>query len=117
MYLLLFVTAAQVSSPEYKTVVRCTPQLIDALVEGLQRISENLFAVGLISPDVRDQVLDTVHTRREKTSRLVASITDRVKCTPSDFDKFVSILKEQGAWTNHIVSQLIGTYTENKFNN
>ena len=104
-------------SPEYKTMVRCTPQLIDELVQGLQRVSENLFAVGLISPDVRDQVLDTVHTRREKTSRLVASITDRVKSTPSDFDKFVSILKEQGLWTNHIVSHLISTYTENKFDN
>lgn len=103
------------SSAEYNTMVQCTPQLIDALVEGLQRVSESLFAAGLISPDIRDLVLDTVHTRREKTSRLVASMTHRVNSSPSDFDKLVSILKEQGPWTNHIVSHLISTYTANKF--
>ena len=105
------------SSPEYKTMVRCTPQLVDALVESLQRVSDSLFAAGLISPDVHDLVLDshTVHTRREKASRLVASITNRVNSTPSDFDKLISVLKEQGRWTNDIVSHLIATYTENKF--
>ena len=103
------------SSPEHKTMVRCTSQLVDALTNDPQRVSDSLFAADLISPGIRDLVLDTVHTRRDKASRLVASMTDRVNTTLSDFDKFVSILKEQGRWTNHIVSHLIVTYTENKF--
>ena len=115
LYCLIVIAAAPLSSPEYKTMVRCTPQLVDALKNDPQSINDSLFAADLISPGIRDLVLDTVHTRREKASRLVASMTDRANSTPSDFDKFVSILKEQGRWTNHIVSHLIATYTENKF--
>lgn len=76
---------------EYKTMVRCIPELVDALTQWVsdpQRItcSDRLFAAGLISPNIRDYVSNPKYTDRDKASRLVASITDRVNRTPSDFE-------------------------------
>lgn len=102
------------NSPEYKTMICCTPQLVDALTNDLQTICENVYSAGLIPPHIRDLILHEKYRDHERASRLVASITDRVNCTPSDFNKFVSILKEQGEWTNHIVSHIVATFTENK---
>ena len=98
-------------------MVSCTPDLTDVLSNDLQRVSDSLFAADLISPGIHDLVLDTVLTRHYKASMLVASMADRIKSTPSDFNNFVSILKKQGPWTNHIVSDLIATYTEKRFDN
>ena len=96
-------------------MIHCAPQLVDALSNDLETVSEDLFAAGLISAGTRNHILHKEQHDHEKASRLVSNITDRVNSSPSDFDKLVSILKEQGPWTDHILSHLIATYTENKF--
>ena len=96
-------------------MVRCTPQLTDTLSIDPQRISDSLFSSFLIPLSLHDMVIHPTLTPREKASRLVAAMTDRVSASPSDFAKFVTILREQGSWTTTIISLLEATPEETRF--
>ena len=96
-------------------MVRCTPQLTDTLSIDPLPINEELFSSFLIPLAVHNFVVESTVTRREKASRLVAAMTDRVSASSSDFAKFVTILREQGSWTDHIVSLVEATLTETRF--
>ena len=100
-------------SPEYQAIVACTPQLTDTLALGRlgpTTISEHLFAKGLISSDIHEEMIHSTRLPREKAQQLVFTMTARVKINACYFDAFVAVLKEQGDWTKDIVSTLMDTY-------
>lgn len=99
------------ASPEYQTMVRCTTQLTDTIAQAPKQVAEALFAEGYIAPAIlEDMQMETVRPR-DKASRLVSSVTDRVKNKPSAFHDFVDLLKKQGPWTKDLVESLNTTYS------
>ena len=99
------------ASPEYLTMVRCTPQLTDTIAGDPKRVADSLFAEGYIAPAIHDDMQMEMMRPRDKASKLVASMSDRIKNTPSVFHKFIRLLKEQGSWTKDLVESLNTTYT------
>ena len=94
--------------------MECTSKLTALLKHDLLEISDHLFAQGLISEDIREQLtLQTVEEQR-RASRLVSNLTDRVKTNPSIFKEFVSVLKALGPWTQDIVKDLEEVYAKNR---
>ncbi len=84
-------------APEYKTMLSCTPQLNDIIAQDPQRTCDEMIAAGLIqSVHIREFIRHPTHTDRAKATKLVDFMTDRVKTSPSDFDKFMAILKKGG---------------------
>ena len=94
------------SSPEYNTMLSCTPQLITAIAQDPLTICDEMIAAGLIqSVYIREFIRHPTNTDRAKATKLVDFMTDRVKTSPSDFDKFIAILKRL-SWTEDIVGIL-----------
>ena len=101
-------------SPEYKTMLSCTPQLNDIIAQDPQRTCDEMIAAGLIqSVHIREFIRHPTHTDRAKAARLVDFMTDRVKTSPSDFDKFMTILGKL-SWTKRIVGILLTTLAQNR---
>lgn len=99
------------ASPEYLTMVRCTTQLTDTIAGDPKRVAESLFAEGYIAPALLDDMqMDTMRSR-DKASKLVSSISDRIRNKPSTFHEFVRLLKEQGPWTKDLIESLNTTYS------
>ncbi len=102
------------SSPEYKTMLSCTPQLNGIIAQGPQETCDEMIAAGLIqSVHIREFIRHPTHTDRAKAAKLVDFMTDRVKTSPSDFDKFMTILGKL-SWTKRIVGILLTTLAQNR---
>ena len=94
------------SSPEYNTMLSCIPQLITAIAQDPLTICDEMIAAGLIqSVYIREFIRHPTNTDRAKATKLVDFMTDRVKTSPSDFNKFMDILKRL-SWTEDIVGIL-----------
>ncbi len=71
-----------------------------------------MIAAGLIqSVHIRDFIRHPTHTDRAKATKLVDVMTDRVRASSPDFDKFMEILKTL-SWTERIVGILQSTYQQ-----
>ena len=97
-------------SPEYKTMVACTPQLTDALAIDPTSISGNLFAKGIIPHKLHSRLVQSKDGSHDKACQLLDSVTTCVKTRASNFDILLAVLKQQGEWTKAIVSILTDTY-------
>ena len=87
----------------------CHVVLVDLLKPAIASLGDVLFARGLIPLDMKDSVQET--SRPSAAARLVVScLTTQVKYNPSVYHKFVSILREQGQWTELIVERLSSCY-------
>ncbi len=94
------------SSPEYRTMLSCTSQLITTIAQDPQRTCDEMIAAGLIqSVHIREFIRHPTNTDHAKATKLVDFMTDRVKTSPSDFNKFMDILKRL-SWTEDIVGIL-----------
>ena len=101
------------SSPEYKTMISCTPQLNDIIAQDPQRTCDKMIAAGLIqSVHIREFIRHPIHTDHAKATKLVDFMTDRVKTSPSDFYQFMAILKSL-SWTKRIVGIVLTTLAQN----
>ena len=102
-------------SPEYKTMVACTPQLTDALAIDPASISGNLFSKGIIPHNFHSQLVHSKDTHRDKACQLLESVMTCVKTSASNFDILLDVLKEQGDWMKTISSILTDTYFNIRF--
>ncbi len=101
------------SSPEYKTMLSCTPQLNDIIAQDPQRTCDEMIAAFNQSVHIREFIRHPTHTDRAKATKLVDFMTDRVKTSPSDFYKFMAILTRL-SWTERIVGILLTTLAHNR---
>ena len=95
-------------------MLSCTPQLNDIIAQDPQRTCDEMIAAGLIqSVHMREFIRHPTHTDRAKATKLVDFMTDRVKTSPSDFDKFMAILTRL-SWTERIVGILLTKLASNR---
>ena len=66
-----------------------------------------LFEKGHIPESLYDNLVHSPDISRDKAMKLLTAVRDRVCVDSSYFDTFISILKEQGDWTNDIVRVLL----------
>ena len=97
-------------SPEYTTMRECHVVLVDLLKPAIASLGNALFARGLIPQDVKENLRMNSITPADKASEVVDCLTDQVKHNKSAYHKFVSILREQGQWTELIVEKLSSCY-------
>ena len=78
------------NTPEYRTMIMCTPQLEGAMRNDLTKLCGEIAAVGLISPDrasaLRNQRIDV----DERAASLVELVANRVKGNSDDYVLFVN---------------------------
>ena len=79
---------------EYRALFQCTSGLTDLLQHNLS-VSDKLLEKGLITKDVYDYVLTAQGvSSKQKASKLVSCLTDRVKDAAQVFHDLVALLKE-----------------------
>ena len=109
------VPSAEPETPEYQTLATCTPQITSALSLDPVTVGEHLRAKGFLPEDKYEYLLHSTDIPRDKARQLLIVMTAQIKANPSNFDQFITLLKEQGDWTNDIVSILMDTYMKIRF--
>lgn len=82
-------------SPEYKSLVHYTSDLIDCLQHSLISISSKLLEKGLVTVDVHN-LIQTAHglSERDKASRLVTCVSSCIKQSTEKFSILIKILQK-----------------------
>ena len=96
-------------SPEYRTIKLTWALLTDLLSHSIQLIGDKLFAEGLIPTDVHDTVRGSTRPR-QATRDLLTYLIDQIQINTSVYNKFISILKSLGPWTNSMVENMTTCY-------
>ena len=98
---------------EYLTMVECTTQITTLFKHDLSSISDYLWAQGMMSEDIRGELLEPSLTRSFKATLLVNTLTERIRNLPGDYHKFVEIVKMLGPWARDMAEHLDQIYTKN----
>ncbi len=104
------------STPQYKTMLSCKSALITTITQAPQQFYDEMIAADFLVKfiQIREFIRHPVHTNRAKATKLVNFMTDRVKTSPSDFERFMAILKRL-PWTKQIVGILQSSYQQEFF--
>ena len=102
-------------SPEYQTMVACTPQLTTALALDPETISGYLLARGLTPRTLHSRLIQSGDARCDKAQQLVDAMTTCVQVKASNFNLFIAVFEGAGDWTERITSILIDTYCKKRF--
>ncbi len=94
-------------------MLSCVPQLNTALTQAPKEIFDDLLAAGLMSERERYFMHNDAHDTDKKAAKLVNTMIDRVKATPSEFNTFVAIL-ERKRWTESIAQVLKTALAQNR---
>ena len=99
------------SSTEYLTIVTCASQLATALHSD-RDIPHHLHAKGFITKDIYDDVINPrcMLSASDKACELVSGIRRAVERSPTNYNKLVSFLRENGDRYNDIVKILEEEY-------
>ena len=101
-------------SPEYQTIIACTPQLTRILAFDPTAFSGHLLAKGLIPHCLHSQLVYSTDTPSDKAQRLLVAMTECIQTNTTAFDVFIAVLKNQGDWTKKIVSMLMSIYIKKR---
>lgn len=81
------------NSPEYKTIIQCTPNLTTAVKDDLPSLSGELLAAGLIADDnqaaLNNQFVDKAH----RAAQLVGFVRNRVSLDTDNYHSFIRLLE------------------------
>ena len=100
------------NTPEYRTIIQCTPELTTALKSDLVSLSGELLAVGLIADDnaaaLRNQFIDVAH----RAAQLVGFVRNRVSLDTANYYSFIQVLKQRQDEHKEILQILYRKYRE-----
>ena len=83
-------------SPEWHSVMECTSILIDSIKEDPDRVAAALFEKQLLSQNEYDKevfVTGTESTPHSKSQRIVAAVTNKIKCDSQFFEELLHVLE------------------------
>ena len=85
-------------SPEYETIKKHQPTLVEAIALNLTELADRLFSGEFISETVRNEVFNTSGiSDRQKAGKLVENIRHQIRVTPSKFQDFIGILNSDSS--------------------
>ena len=81
---------------EHKALVRCNQVMVDHLVaHGCKSIADSLVGEELITFEDYSKIqLDSID--QDKARKIVEAVQNNVKAKPSNFGKFIAVLKKKG---------------------
>ena len=81
------------NSPEFRTIIQCTPELTTALKNDLVSLSGELLAAGLIADDnaaaLNNQFVGAAH----RVAELVGFVRNRVMLDTNNYLSFIKVLQ------------------------
>ena len=100
------------NTPEYRTIIKCTPKLISAVKNDLGALSGELLAAGLISEDNSSALKNNHIDEPHRAADLVEFVRNKVLLDPRNYNKFIEVLKEREAEHETILKILDEKYKE-----
>lgn len=101
------------ATPEYKTLISLTGELRCAVQSDLVTLSDSLKAEYLISPDNASQLRNQMHSKAERSAKLVDNIQNKVQQNAQHYHTFVRVLDSQGReYYRDILSRLHEVYQQ-----
>jgi hypothetical protein len=101
---------------EYRTMIKCTVKLRNAVSDNLVPLSGCLLSKGLITVD-NERELRYIHTlEADRAAKLVQMIQGKVQLDHQNYHKFVDILKEEDSrYYSDILTTLTKTLREGNY--
>lgn len=100
------------NTPEYRTIIQCTPELTTALKHELVPLSAELLAAGLISEDNSSALRNQFVGQSERTAQLLGFVRNRVLLDTANYHSFIRVLKRREDDHNDILQILHKKYRE-----
>lgn len=97
---------------EYRTIIRCTSKLVNALKHDLGSLSVELLSAELISEGNASSLTDRYHNEVDRATRLVEFVRTQVELNPRNYGKFIEVLKEREVEHASILNTLETKYKE-----
>ena len=103
-----FISSATSSqeSPEYKLILRLTPELRTAIQDDLQDISDSLLSCGMITQDGHEDFTNCYKSTHTRAASLIRAVQNRIKSDRHYFSKFVQVLEKNKQYYNSILQKL-----------
>ena len=98
------------NTPKLRTLIKCTPQLKDAVQDDLDSLSGELLAANLISSDNDSHLRNPHVSAAYRAADLVAYVRTRVALAASDYHVFIEVLKKREADHKNILKILAEEY-------
>ena len=83
------------NTPEYRTIVQCTPELTAAVKDDLTSLSGELLAAGLIAEDNAANLGNQFIDKAQRAARLLEYVRNRVSLDPDNYHSFVRLLEKR----------------------
>ena len=80
---------------ELRTIIECTPVLVNALKDDLLPLSGELLAVGLINSDNEAALRNQHHNPGDRAANLAQFIRNRVEMDSGSYAVFIDTLKKR----------------------
>ena len=100
------------NSPEYRTIIQCTPDLTIALRGDLTKLSGELLAAGLIADDNAAALRNQFIGEAERAAQLMGFVRNRVSLDTSNYHSFIRVLEKRKADHIDILQILDNKYRE-----
>jgi hypothetical protein len=101
-------------SPEVKSILIRTPDLMTALSNEPLGVAGILLSKGFISGEVMSKMLIVSYTPAEKATILIEAVRNRIDVSPAKFTEFLEILSAQ-ICAKEVAERLRSTY-QSEFN-
>ena len=83
------------NSPEFKTIIQCTPVLTTAVKDELTQLSGELLAEGLIADDNAANLRNQFIGAAERAAQLVGYVRNRVSLDTGNYHTFIGVLEKR----------------------
>lgn len=93
-------------SPEYRLIVRLTPELRTAIQDDLQDISDHLLSCGMITQDNHEDFTNCYKSSHTRAAGLIRAVQNKIKLDRRYFLKFVKILEKNKQYYSSILQKL-----------
>ena len=100
------------NTPEYRTIIQCTPELTAALKGDLVSLSGELLAGGLISEDNDIALCNQFVSEANRAAQLVGFVRNRVSLDTANYHSFIRVLKHREDEHRDILQILYKKYRE-----
>ena len=84
------------NSPEYRTIIKLTPELTNAFKNDLVSLSGEFLSAGFISNDNADNLRNPYNGAQSRAASLVSWIRDKIQLEPKrNYRAFIDVLKQR----------------------
>ena len=99
-------SATNSESPEYRLIIRLTPELRTAIQDDLQNISDHLLSCGMIIQDNHEDFTNGYKSTHTRAASLIRAVQNKIKLDRHNFWKFTKVLEKNKRYYSSILQKL-----------